>query len=91
MAQKFDTVNYIPAGGSTKNVVRLVAVILGLLILIWLSPFGTIAAGERGVHLRFGAVTGVVHGEGLYFRIPLIDSVQTMLRRICKRSTPSWL
>src|SRR5262249_41928077 len=89
MAQKFDTLNYIPAGGSTKLVVRLVAVVLGLLILVWLSPFGTISAGELGVHLRFGAVTGVVHGEGLFFRIPLIDSVQTMDIKIQKEETRS--
>ena len=89
MAERFDTVNYIPAAGGTKFVIRLVAVILGVLILIWLSPFGTIAAGERGVHLRFGAVTGVVHGEGLFFRIPLIDSVQVMDIKIQKEETRS--
>ncbi len=89
MAPKFDTVNYIPAGGGTKTVIRIVAVILALLLLAWLSPFGTISAGERGVHLRFGAVTGTVHGEGLYFRIPLIDSVQTIDIKIQKEETRS--
>src|SRR5262245_10836081 len=89
MAQKFDTVNYIPSGGSAKLVIRLAAVIIGLLVLFWLSPFGTISAGERGVHLRFGAVTGVVHGEGLFFRIPLIDSVQVMDIKIQKEETRS--
>ena len=47
-------------------------------LFFFLSPFGTIAAGERGVHLRFTAVTGKVFGEGLYFRFPLIESVQMM-------------
>jgi len=50
----------------------------------FLSPFGTIAAGERGVHLRFTAVTGKVFGEGLYFRFPLIESVQMMDVKIQK-------
>jgi regulator of protease activity HflC (stomatin/prohibitin superfamily) len=51
------------------------------------SPFGTIAAGERGVHLRFTAVTGKVFGEGLYFRIPLVESVQKMDIKIQKLET----
>ena len=78
MAERFDfeTVNY--TGPSRKNVIRIAVVIVAALVLFWLSPLGTIAAGERGVHLRFTAVTGKVFGEGLYFRIPLIESVQMM-------------
>jgi len=59
-------------------VIRIAVGIIALLLLFLLSPFGTIAAGERGVHLRFTAVTGKVFGEGLYFRFPLIESVQMM-------------
>ena len=61
-----------------KNVIRLAVLIIALFLLFLLSPFGTIAAGERGVHLRFTAVTGKVFGEGLYFRTPLVESVQMM-------------
>jgi prohibitin 2 len=80
MAEKFDfeTVNFTHNGPSTKTIIRIAAAIIALIFLIFLSPFGTIAAGERGVHLRFTAVTGKVFGEGLYFRIPLIESVQMM-------------
>ena len=80
MAERFDfdSVNLASYGPGKKNVIRIVAGVIALLLLIWLSPFGTIAAGERGVHLRFTAVTGKVFGEGLYFRIPLIESVQMM-------------
>jgi prohibitin 2 len=80
MAEKFDfeTVNFTRNGPSTKTIIRIAAAIIALIFLIFLSPFGTIAAGERGVHLRFTAVTGKVFGEGLYFRIPLIESVQMM-------------
>ena len=80
MAERFDyqTVNFTRHGPSRKNVIRIVVAIIVLVLLLPLSPFGTIAAGERGVHLRFTAVTGKVFGEGLYFRIPLIESVQMM-------------
>lgn len=53
-----------------------IPVVLILLIIVW--PFGTINAGERGVLLRWGAVTGKVLGEGLYFRIPIADRVVVM-------------
>jgi prohibitin 2 len=78
LAERFDFETVNVRGPSTKNVIRIAIVIVGLLVLFWLSPLGTIAAGERGVHLRFTAVTGKVFGEGLYFRIPLIESVQMM-------------
>jgi regulator of protease activity HflC (stomatin/prohibitin superfamily) len=80
MAERFDyeTVNFTRGFPARKNVIRIAVAIIGLLLLFWLSPFGTIAAGERGVHLRFTAVTGKVFGEGLYFRFPLIESVQMM-------------
>lgn len=74
----FETINFTQHAPSTKTVIRIAAVVLSLILLFWFSPFGTIAAGERGVHLRFTAVTGKVVGEGLYFRIPLIESVQSM-------------
>lgn len=51
---------------------------LGLLLLITFWPLGTIGAGERGVLLRWSAVTGKVFNEGLYFRIPISDRVITM-------------
>ncbi len=73
-----DTVDFIRNVPAGKNVIRIAAAIAAVLILFALSPFGTIAAGERGVHLRFTAVTGKVFGEGLYFRTPLIESVQMM-------------
>jgi len=69
--------------------VRLAAVFVAILLLFWLSPFGTIAAGERGVHLRFTAVTGRTFGPGLYFRIPLIESVQPMDIKIQKEEMKS--
>ena len=73
-----DSFNFMRQGPARKNVIRIGLAIMALILLFVLSPFGTIAAGERGVHLRFTAVPGKLFGEGLYFRIPLIESVQTM-------------
>jgi prohibitin 2 len=88
MAERFDreimerfdreTINFMRHGPGRRNVIRIAVAIIALILLFLLSPFGTIAAGERGVHLRFTAVTGKLFGEGLYFRIPLIESVQMM-------------
>lgn len=54
-------------------------IILTLVIVILLfASVGTIGAGERGVKTRFGAVTGQILGEGLYFKLPFIEQVVTM-------------
>jgi regulator of protease activity HflC (stomatin/prohibitin superfamily) len=50
-------------------------IVLLLLMFLIGSPIGTVGAGERGVQLRFDAVTGRVLGEGLYFRWPLIERI----------------
>jgi len=80
MSEPFDieTLDFTRAGPARRKIFRIAAAVLLILLLVWFSPFGTIAAGERGVHLRFTAVTGKVFGEGLYFRIPFIESVQIM-------------
>jgi len=80
MSEPFDieTLDFTRAGSARRNIIRIAVAVLLILLVVWFSPFGTIAAGERGVHLRFTAVTGRVIGEGLYFRIPFIESVQIM-------------
>ena len=55
-----DSLNFMRHDPARKNVIRIAVVIVALILLFVLSPFGTIAAGERGVHLRFTAVTGRV-------------------------------
>ena len=86
MAETFNTVPYGPGGLGRTTIIRVAVVIVALLFLFWLSPFGTIAAVERGVHLRFTPVTGVKQ-EGLYFILPLIDSVQRMDIKVQKEQT----
>src|SRR5262245_46004954 len=70
-----------------RTLFRAVLVLALLIFLFILSPFGTISAGERGIHLRFSAVTGKVLDEGLYFRIPLMESVQPIDIKIQKTET----
>ena len=73
-------------GLARKHVIRIAVGIIALLLFFFLSPFGTIAVGKRGVHLRSTAVTGKVFGEGLYFRFPLIEfKWQPCLGRIALR------
>lgn len=62
----------------------LVILLVVLVILPFLSPVGTIRAGERGIRLRFGALTSQVLGEGLYFRIPFVEEVKKMDVKIQK-------
>jgi regulator of protease activity HflC (stomatin/prohibitin superfamily) len=57
--------------------------ILAALVLITTAitistSVGIIAAGHRGVVLKFGAVTGKVLGEGLYFVTPAVERVIEM-------------
>lgn len=51
-------------------------------LLLWMfgigPAFGIVPAGNRGVVLRFGAVTGEILGEGLYILIPFVNSVELM-------------
>lgn len=57
---------------------------IALIAIIILLPFGTISAGERGIRLRFGAVSGDLIHEGLYFRVPIMESIVVMDIKIQK-------
>lgn len=65
-------------------------IIIGVLALtLILGTFGTIGAGERGILLQFGAVKDKVFNEGLYFKIPFIQSVVKMDVKIQKDEVPA--
>jgi len=66
----------------TKIVLHSVFWFFLVITLISQFPVQTVKAGERGVLLQFGAVTGTVHGEGLYFRIPFAERIVKMNVRI---------
>ena len=58
------------------KIARIVGTVVVLLLLLtWLNPFVMIGPGERGVIMRLGAVEERVLGEGLHFRIPVIEQV----------------
>lgn len=60
------------------------AILIGILII---KPWVQIGAGERGVVLNFGAVQDKVLGEGLYFRIPIMQKVILMDVKVQKATT----
>jgi regulator of protease activity HflC (stomatin/prohibitin superfamily) len=58
-----------------------IAISLGIIIILGglvFSMFTTVPAGQRGVVIRFGAVTGRVLDEGLQTKVPFFDSVVKM-------------
>ena len=76
----------IPPGLGTKVVFIVIAVV----VLVALGgTFGTVPAGNRGVLLRFGALSGTILEEGLYFKIPLVNEVILMSTRIEKYTAPA--
>lgn len=58
--------------------------IVGLILLSWLSPFVVIDAGHRGVITTFGKVDQKVLEEGLHFRIPIMQQVKEINVQIQK-------
>ncbi len=48
---------------------------IAFVVVLVMNPFVVIGAGERGVVLNFGAVQPTVLGEGLHFRIPIVQRV----------------
>jgi len=69
-------ISFIRKAGFVAMAIVILSVVLG--------SFGTIGAGERGVLLRFSAVTGKVYGEGLYWKVPWIDRVVVFDTKIQK-------
>jgi len=64
-------------------------ILIPILLVALLGSWGTVGAGERGILLRFDAVTGEVKDEGLYFKIPLIETVEIMNVQIQKSEVPA--
>ena len=72
-----------------KQVPMRLAVIIGaiLVFFLFLHPWVQIGAGERGVVLNFGAVQKTVLGEGLHFRVPVMQRVVPMDVKVQKSET----
>jgi len=73
--------------GLGKKIVVIVAVIAVLVVVA--GSTGIVGAGQRGVLLRFGAVTGQIKDEGLYFKVPFAEEVVLMSTQIQKYSAPA--
>lgn len=73
--------------GLGKKIVVLAIVMVALVFLS--KTVGTVGAGERGVLLRFSAVTDTVFDEGLYFKIPFVHQVVLMSTQIQKYTAPA--
>ena len=76
----------MPPGMGKK--IAAIAVVIAALVLIGAST-GIVGAGQRGVLLRFGAVTGAVKEEGLYFKVPFAEQVVLMSTQIQKYTAPA--
>jgi len=76
----------MPPGMGKK--IAAIAVVIAALVLMGAST-GIVGAGQRGVLLRFGAVTGAVKEEGLYFKVPFAEQVVLMSTQIQKYSAPA--
>jgi regulator of protease activity HflC (stomatin/prohibitin superfamily) len=71
--------------GRQLRTIIIVAVLL--VVLFGFRPWVQIGAGERGVVQNFGAVQEVVLGEGLHFKIPVVQTVIIMDVKIQKVTT----
>lgn len=80
----FDTIQTSRPSGldgdflNPKRLKWLLIAVIAIPILLLGNPFGTVGAGERGILLRFSAVTGKIYNKGLYFRWPFIEQVVKM-------------
>jgi len=72
--------------GMGKKVAVIGLAIVGLIVIA--GSTGMVDAGQRGVLLRFGAVTGTIKDEGLYFKIPFAEEVALMSTQIQKYTAP---
>lgn len=70
--------------GPWKGLLIVVALII---ILFVFKPWVQVGAGERGIVQNFGAVQDVVLGEGLHFKIPVVQTVILMDVKIQKVKT----
>lgn len=59
--------------------------LLGIVaLIILLGSWQTVGPTERGIRIRFGAVSGEVLQPGLYFKLPIADSIVRMDVRVGK-------
>lgn len=72
-----------PGTNKSLTIIAIIFLVLGIIA----SSVGIVGAGQRGVLLRFGAMTGTIKNEGLYFKIPFAEHVALMSTQIQKYSS----
>jgi regulator of protease activity HflC (stomatin/prohibitin superfamily) len=60
---------------------------VGITVAVLASGFGTVPTGHRGIHLRWGAASGKVLGQGIYYVVPLVEGVYKMSVQVKAHST----
>ena len=71
--------------GSFQPQKLILPVIIFLLAICALGSYFTVSAGNVAVKLRFGKLVGA-YGEGLHFKLPLVDDIEKFSVRIKKDS-----
>ena len=71
----------IPPGLGKK--IAAIGVLIACLIVVAGST-GIVGAGQRGVLLRFGALTEEIKDEGLYFKVPFAEEIVLMSTQLQK-------
>jgi membrane protease subunit HflC len=64
-------------------------VIIGLLVLLAYSSFFIVNVTQQALVLRFGEPVNVITSPGLSFKLPLIDNVEYIDKRILSLSAPA--
>lgn len=81
------SVDFSAVKGGKKAVKIIVALVALLFLVLVFNPFVIIGAGERGVVLNFGAVQPSVLGEGLHFRVPIMQRIVKVDVKVHKSQT----
>lgn len=70
-----------------RPVKTVLTIIIAILVVVMMNPFVIVGAGERGVVLNFGAVQDTVMGEGIHFRVPIMQKVVKIDVKVHKSET----
>jgi regulator of protease activity HflC (stomatin/prohibitin superfamily) len=88
MDKNIPDINLDGIKGRIGKPIKFVAgLVILIVIVVMMNPFVIIGAGERGVVLNFGAVQDQVLGEGLHFRVPIMQRVVKVDIKIHKAQT----
>jgi regulator of protease activity HflC (stomatin/prohibitin superfamily) len=68
-----------------QNVILAIGFVVALLVLLaWAGPVVVVGAGYRGVVMNFGQVQDEILGEGLHWRIPIMQEIKQLSVRVQK-------